>query len=108
MKPLKITMDQGKCHVLESCGLQQDGNHAIYGDYVFTVEPNVFALDRLTVWISKRGYFRAFYCFGMARSALESELMYQLGDKNRLESYIRMFDSLTENSPSKPLALAMG
>lgn len=84
-----------QCPVLESCGLQQSGNHTICGDYVFTVESNAFAPDRLSVWVSKRGYSRAFYCFGMARSALELELMYQLGDKARRESYISMFDSMT-------------
>lgn len=75
-------------------GLRQVENHMVCGEYAFTVESNAFSPDRLSVWVSKHGYARAFYCFGMAKSAMEAELTYQLGDPTRRESYLKMFDSM--------------
>lgn len=78
--------------------LWQDGLHIVYGDYVFTVIAPAFSPEKLSVWLTKRGIARACYCFSAAKGTIAEELVYQLSDPDRRQSYINMFEAVIESS----------
>jgi len=65
--------------------------HVIKGDYVLTPCRNAFS-DKISFWISKRWYTKAFYCFSVSESDVD--------DYNRhvaeIDSYISYFDTNLE------------
>ena len=63
----------------------------VIGDYVFTPCKNAFN-NKMSYWVSKKGYMLAVYAF----SPMDSSDLKELTSEECLNSYIKLFDNMVE------------